>query len=214
MLRATSGFVGALLLATVFSTPAHAAEPRKARLGLAMGVKGSLGLPQPFSTLKTGGGAELELAYLFPFLGRRLGLSASLSYGHHAASGGGEDARLVPDGSYQWNLTYQEAMLSFGVTGRLFPPYAKVANGYLAVGPRLHFLKVTEKATSGGQSLGTNTEQDLRVGVFVLMGGELYLGPGALFLEIEYSWLKVNELITGNADGSALRFSLGYRIVL
>jgi len=231
MLKTTSGLVTALLLAAVIATPAHAAvvatpaqaEPkktsqkaaaRKAKLGLAVGVKGSLGIPQPFSTLKTGGGAELELGYLLPFLGRRLGLSAALSYGHHTASGEGEDGRLIPDGTYQWDLTYQELMLSFGVTGRIFPPYAKLANGYLTVGPRLHFLKVQEEASSGGQSFGTNTEQDLRVGVFVLLGGEFYLGPGAIFLEIEYSWVQVKELITGDADGSALRFSLGYRIVL
>jgi hypothetical protein len=204
----------ALLACTLHAGTARAAEPRRAKLGLTVGAKGALGIPQPFSTLKTGGGAELELGYLLPFLGRRLGLSAALSYGHHGASGQGDDPRLVPGGTYDWDITYQELMLSFGVTGRIFPPYAKIANGYLSVGPRLFFLEVTEEASSGDESFGTHTEQDLRVGVYLLAGGELYLGPGALFLEFEYAWVEVNELITGDADGSALRFLLGYRIVL
>lgn len=120
----------------------------------------------------------------------------------------------MPDGTYDWELTYQELMLSFGVTGRIFPPYSKLANGYLTVGPRLFFFKITEEARSGEESFGTHIEQDLRVGVFVALGGEFYLGPGALFLEAEYASVEVDELITGDADGSALRFLLGYRILM
>jgi hypothetical protein len=184
------------------------------KLGLLVGLKGNLGLPQPFSTLQTGGGLELEVGYLLPFLGRRLGLSLSASYGRHTASGEGQDARLVPDGTYQWDLTFQAMMLSVGVTGRIFPPFAKPANGYLTVGPRIFLLSMEEKAYSGDEAFGTSTEQDMRVGVFLAGGGEFYLGPGALFLEVEYQWVKVPGLIPGQADGSALRFALGYRILL
>jgi hypothetical protein len=187
---------------------------RRAKLGISAGLKGSLGLPQPFSTLKTGGGLELELGYLLPFIGRRLGLSVAMAYGHHTATGQDEDPRLTPTGTYNWDLTFQAMMISMAITGRIFPPYAKLMNGYLSVGPRIFLLSMKEKAYSQDQNFGTTTEKDTRVGVFVVAGGEYYLGPGALFLELEYSFVKVPGLIPGEGDGSSLRFALGYRILL
>lgn len=205
-----------LAVALVFASggaSSVSAKRWKAKTGVVTGVKAGVALPQPFSTLKTSPATELEVGYLLPFLGRRLGVFVTLGYAVAQAQGEGEDARLA-GGVYQWEIAQQELMLSFGVSGRIFPPYQKLLNGYLIVGPRLFFLRTIERAGAGDEPFGRTSETGLRVGVFATLGGEIYLGPGAAFLEFELGWTELTGTLTGKANGGALRFALGYRLIL
>jgi hypothetical protein len=58
------------------------------------------------------------------------------------------------------------------------------------------------------------TETSTEIGLFVALGGEYRLGPGALFLDIDFGWSDLDHKITGDTSTANITPTLGYRFFL
>ncbi|HEV8320170.1 MAG TPA: hypothetical protein VG389_01045 [Myxococcota bacterium] len=202
-------------VSAVLPAPAPDAAPAaddKVPLGLVAGVEGGVTLSQPFSALGVSPAVAVHLGYLLPPLERRLGVFAAVGYAVPRASGSGEDVRLTA-GTYDWEVRQKELAVSLGVVARLLPPFSSMLNGYLAAAGRAFLLQTVEEASAGGMPFGVNRETGTRFGFHLALGGELYLGPGAVFLEAQLDWTRLDGRLTGTASGGALGFVAGYRLI-
>ena len=84
---------------------------------------------------------------------------------------------------------------------------------YAGLGGRLYLLDTKVKGSAGGQAYGRNEEKQTRVGLLLLGGVELFVGPGALLGELSFGWASVNSFVLRITNLGALNLAVGYRLM-
>lgn len=157
--------------------------------------------------------AGLELGYVLPALDHKLALVLEGNWHQPAVSGAVSDPQLTPpggtaaDGSYRLVEREMAVLLSavYRFTGLFtaFVPYVGAGPGFY-----YHVDRITAFGSSTVESEGT-------FGFQAVAGGELHLGPGALFVELHYHFTNIDFLSTGKVNvGGFLAAGLGYRFEL
>ena len=186
------------------------AEAEESVLGIAAAPKIGMTFHTIFNELKPMLLLELEAGVLL--LDRHLEIDLALSWARPKSTLSKDDPRLA-DGSYDWEI--KQDFLSLGIVGRYrlldksywFGPYA-------ALGPRILMLHTkAEGESDSGNSFGTNEQFETRFGVSVAIGGELYIGPGAVLIEAGFTFGNLDGYITGNTSSAALEILTGYRFM-
>ncbi len=180
--------------------------------GLVLGAKAGGGFSQAFGDLGSSFLTQLEIGYTLPVMHRSLEVFVAGGYTQPKATGKNiNDSRLPGPASY--TLKQQEAMVDLGLRYRvrLDNPWLRP---YAALGPRLYMTRTQISGRAGGQSFGNNSETQTRAGVFGAVGGEFYLGPGALLVELSMAWAKLDGYVMRNTSMGAMGASLGYRIFI
>lgn len=190
------------------STPA-AATPDAAVIDLGLKLGGAFS--GVFNTLGASFTPELEVGAFLPFADRAFEVFLCGRYA--APSDEGEsppDERLPGDGVASWSVTRNELSLGLGLRFRV--PMGDVFRPYVAAGARVFFLRTEVSGAAGGEPFGTNEETGTAFGFLFQLGGELYLGPGALLLELALNGAPLDQTILADTNASALDVYLGYRI--
>lgn len=180
-----------------------------------VGVHTGVLVPQVSSELGSFALVGLEFGYTLPWdigeMKRPLGLQLDLMGTAPGASGGGTSMQLGEDGrAYSWELTSTMVVLELTASWRL-----EVAEGlgtYLQAGPRAYFVQNTLTAEAGNDEFGERTQGANAIGGVVALGGDLTLGPGAVFVALEFGGSDLNTDLTGDANTGALAIDLGYRL--
>ena len=172
--------------------------------GPAFVVGGEVGGIIPFSKLTPHVATGIELGYMLPVVERRLEILASVGWA--------PPRHNYTDGMYQAKVTQHELHVSLGPRFR-FLDVGGPFNISLAAGPRLYFLRSLSNGSAGGQSFIEYREQSSKFGFFAALGGEYHLGPGALFLDLDFGWAKLDHRITGDASTANLSPTVGYRFM-
>lgn len=217
ILRCAMSAAAGLFLARPAAAEVSYADGGLADLGLVLGVKAGAAFGQPFGDLGTSVLAELELGYNLPLpdpVGRDLGLFFSAQYAAPGAEGRGEaDARL-PDGApAEYTLTERQAVLTLGVIYRI-PVPGDLIRPYAAAGGRVYLLRTEIESEAGGESFGAHEETATQLGPYGALGAELYLGPGALLLELQVGYATLDGAVFDDHNTGALGLALGYRLFL
>ncbi len=190
----------AMLLAVAGS--ARAQEGAAPLPSFAVGAE--LGGTVPLSPLGSQFAAGLELGYLLPVLDRRLEVML--------AAGWAPPQRTFTDGAYRAEVTQHELHFSLGPRWR-FLDLGGDFNVSGAAGARLYLLRSVSSGTAGDQKFLEYREQSTHLGFFVAAGGEYRLGPGLLFLDLDFAWGPLPHRITGDASTTNLSPTLGYRLM-
>ncbi len=189
--------------------------------GVVAGAKLGGGFGAPFNQLDAAFVGELELGYNLPFMDRALGVFLSGQYVAPSMQGDGivdpygfgpgDPSRLPGEASY--TLEQQQAVMTLGLIYRV-PLSIPMFRPYGAIGGRYLMMKTAISGEAGGEPFGTNEETAGVFGMYGALGGELYLGPGAVLLEMQWSRAHVEQYIMRNTNVSTLNAALGYRIFL
>jgi hypothetical protein len=187
----------------------------KLHTGLLLGGKVGGGPGKPWSDFGATPVFELELGYALPPLHRAIQLFFTGQYTQPGMSStsGTKDPRLPGNGLVSYDVLQQELTLSFGGLYR-FDVGSKQVMPYGGVGARMYLLDTKVKGSVSGQAYGRNEETQTRVGLLLLGGAELYVGPGALLAELSFGWASVNSFVLRNTNLGALNLAVGYRLML
>jgi hypothetical protein len=162
------------------------------------------------STTPLGGAPylALEVGYVTPLLQRRLAIVVEGNFHQPKVSGTLSDPQLTL-GDQEYSLTEREIALMLSAVYR-FEGALGSLTPYAGAGPGLYLHHATAQAFGA-----TTVEKEGTVGLQLLGGAELRLGPGGLFLEAHYHFTRVGFLTTGSVNvGGFLAASLGYRLRL
>lgn len=216
MLRAA--ILGTVIVATT-AAPAYAASESVSVSASSSDVKkpgsfvvgGEIGalFPQPFSELGTHFVGGLELGYRLPFAEQRIEIMAAGAYQPPANS----FTITRREGEYEGKVTSQQLHVSLGPRIH-FLRGTSPFNVTLAAGPRLYFLRSVSSGSRNGQAFGEFREESSQFGFFAALGGEYLLGPGAVFLDVDFGYAKMPHRITGQVNTGAIATTLGYRFYL
>jgi hypothetical protein len=190
-----------------------------AGIGLVTGLKLGAGFGRPFGEFGTSPIGELELGYLLPALDRSFELFFSGQYAQPVTKANG----IVDDegsagssrlpGEMNYEITTQQGVLTLGALYRV-PLHVPMFRPYAALGGRMYLLKSTIDASAGMEDFGENTETDREFGFFGALGGELYIGPGAALLELQFGHTTIDGFVLRDAGASSLNTALGYRLFI
>lgn len=203
----------ALVLSMLVFLPAFAARAARARSSSRPGhdtllaLKGGYFLPGS----KLGGAAfgALELGYITPLLGHHLAFTLEGDFYRPALSGSVSSPQLTVNGttaSGAYRLTDREIAVLLFVEYR-FAPFGRFSP-YVGVGPGLYLHQAKTTAFDS-----TNTEQEGNVGAQAMLGVDYRVGPGALLLEAQYHFSRVDFRTTGKANVGGFLIGLGYRFM-
>lgn len=176
---------------------------------LGIGAKVGVALPQLDSALDTSFGVHLELSYRLPFWGSRFGVYTGIGFSMPEGSGSGSDARL-PGGAYTWEVTQRQTIWDLGLALRVMPWKSDWNVGFLA-GSRMTFVSTLTDGKAGGEPFGEHDEKGTLYGAFASVLGEYRLGPGAIFLELNYGLSLQDLRTTGDLPLHELYVLAGYR---
>ena len=196
-------------LATGTTEPA-AVEPAPAPVPAAAGtlpsfaVGAELGGIVPLTTLGSQVALGIELGYLLPVLDRRLELTL--------AAGWAPPQRSFTDGPYRAEVTQHELHFSLGPRYRLLDLAGKL-NFNVSTGARLYLFRSVSAGTAMDQKFLEYREQSTHLGFFLTAGGEYRLGPGRLFLDLDFAWAPLPHRITGDTSSANISPTLGYRLL-
>ena len=193
-----------------------AAIEQHAPPGFIVGVKAGLGSGKPINDFGLMYGFELELGYLLPLpdpLLHSLELFVSAGYAGSSLSGTSaqRDARLPGDGRFSYTLREQSFLSGGGLRFRV-PLHSQRFAPYLAAGYRAFGTADKAHTKVAGRAVSDNTERSLTHGFFASAGLELFVGPGAAFVELQVTRASRNELVVRDAVGGIQAF-LGYRLM-
>lgn len=205
------GSAGASASADVSTTDAPASTEGDPTIPGSLVIGAGVGgiFPQPFSELGTHVAVALQLGYRLPFASERLEIMTGAMY----SPPGNKFDMKRPDGTYGGDMTEKELDVSLGLRGRLMER-SSPWNVSLGLGGRMFFLETTSNGSKGGQSFAEFKEQSSQAGFFAVLGGEYVLGPGAIFLDVDFGYAKLPHKITGDASTGNLTGLLGYRLFL
>jgi hypothetical protein len=186
-------------------------EPGATALGPVVGIHIGPRL-SVFSDLGAAIEPRLELGMTLPAAGGRLQPFAMFAWSNPKTDGTIDDARLPASGEFSYDVTQHEYMLVAGANVR-FAPLGSKFNGYVGAGPQVVWLTTIATGESGGEAFGENREMAAEIGFYGALGGEMKLGPGALFAQVAMSWSQLGGDITGDANSGALTPSVGWRFM-
>jgi hypothetical protein len=177
----------------------------------ALVVGGEFGaiFPQPFTSLGTHVAFGIELGYRLPFWGQRLEIMADVGYSPPSNS----FTENRTGTQYDAKVRAKELHFSLGPRFRLMDR-ASPWNITIAAGGRLYLLETTSNGSRGGNDFAEFKEKSTQLGGFLALGGEYVLGPGAVFLDVDFGYAKMPHEITGDASTGNLSTTLGYRFFL
>jgi hypothetical protein len=165
--------------------------------------------PQPFTSLGTHVAFGIELGYRLPFWGQRLEIMSDVGYSPPANSFTTTNGGTQYDGTARSKQLHVSLGPRFRVMDRASP-----WNVTIALGPRLYFLETTSNGSRGGNAFAEYREKSTQIGGFLALGGEYVLGPGAVFLDVDFGYAKMPHQITGDVNTGNLTTTLGYRFFL
>lgn len=177
----------------------------------ALVVGGEVGaiFPQPFTSLGSHVAFGVELGYRLPFWGQRLEIMADAGYSPPANSFTDKQT------SATYDATARSKELHFSLGPRFhFMDRSSPWNITLAAGGRLFLLESTSNGSRGDNKFAEYREQSTQMGFFAALGGEYVLGPGAIFLDVDFGYAKMPHTITGDSNTGNLSTTLGYRFFL
>jgi len=143
---------------------------------------------------------------------RNLSVFGAVAYTQPSVDGDLSDPRLGAS-DYTTSTTQRELTLAVGALWRLFTPGAPW-NAYGGVSARTWLLKTITKGSSGGESFLENQETSTRFGLGATLGGELGIGPGAVFGELDLGGSDLPHAITGDVATTAMAINVGYRLLM
>jgi hypothetical protein len=148
-------------------------------------------------------------------IGRSFELFSSFAYAAPHTSGhiSLRDARLPGDGLATYALEQQMAALTFGLLYRLELP-AHVLSPYAAAGARFNMMRTKAHGEVAGQTLGENQETSSAWGAYFAGGIDVYLGPGAVLVELQLGFASVNDFVLRDTNVGVLNLMVGYRLFL
>ncbi|MFO0745030.1 MAG: hypothetical protein U1F43_05045 [Myxococcota bacterium] len=185
--------------------------PGYTRSNVVVGLKVGGAFSGAFNTLGTAFAPELELGALLPFAERALEVFLSGRWAAPSDEGtSAPDPRLPGDGVAHWKVTRNELSLGLGLRVRI-PLASDLFRPYLAAGARLFLLRTHVSGSAGGEAFGGNDETGTAFGFLFQLGGELYVGPGALLLELAVNGAPLDQTILADTNASSFDVYLGYR---
>jgi hypothetical protein len=176
---------------------------------LVIGAEVGAIFPQPFTELGTHVAFGLELGYRLPFLDQRLEIMAAGAF----SPPGNSFTETRSEGEYEGEVDQQELTISLGPRFRFLERKSDF-NVTLAAGGRMFLLRTYSNGSRNGQSFAEYTEESTQFGFFVALGGEYLLGPGALFLDVDFGWSPLPHTITGDVNTGNITPTIGYRLFL
>lgn len=182
-----------------------------AGLGLVAGGKLGVGFSSLFSDLGTSFVGELELGYLLPFLDRSIQAFASGQYAAPTAEGTISDDRLAGDASY--SLTQRYAIVTLGGLYRLALP-TPLIRPYGGLGLRVYMMRTEIDGEVDGEAFRENQETATAAGFYGAVGGELYAGPGAVLLELQFGYGGADGFVLRDTNVASFNVVAGYRVFL
>ncbi len=202
----------ALLLATVGPAAAAPTHESPDLIGLTVAVEA--GLAVGLDETGFSGAGEIELGYLLPLpdpVGRDLEVFFATRYANPTASGKVEpDPRLPGDGVPYYSIDQQQLQLGGGVRYRILVP-VDLVRPHVSLGLRAWLLHTETTGDAGGEPFGKTVEEDTAVGPEVSAGVDLFLGPGAVTIELQYTYAGIDQVVLQDTFVSALDVDLGYR---
>lgn len=165
-----------------------------------------------FSPLKTFVLPRLEVGVALPFAGQRIQVLGTLAYMAPPSEGAVDDSR-VSGASFSYALVHKELMLGFGVNVR-FLELGRRINPYVGIAPQIYLMETVIDGDADGAAFGESRERYSKMGIYVGAGAELRLGPGALFVQLGFTYSKLDGQISGDSNTGALSPSVGYRLLL
>ena len=200
------------------ATSAQDESPLEERADIGLVLGGKVGAGFGVSGLGATPVFELELGYA-PDLGASLGHSIEIfligQYAQPGTDGSGAepDPRLPGAGGFSYEVTEQMLSLSLGGLYR-FDVSSDLLMPYGGLGGRMYMLRTKSKGEADGQALGESEETKTAVGLVILGGVDVFVGPGALLAELSFGWAPVDAYILRDTDLGALSLSVGYRVIL
>jgi hypothetical protein len=175
-------------------------------------IGGEIGgiFPQPFTELGTHIAFGLEVGYRLPFVGQRIEIM--LDAGYSPPNNSFKVTRR--EGEYSAKIVSQQLHFSLGPRFRVMEGGVSPWNMTIGLGPRLFLLRSISSGSRDGNKMIEYREQSSQVGFFAGIGGEYTLGPGALFLDADLGYAKMNHRISGDVNTGNITLTLGYRLFL
>ena len=163
-----------------------------------------IGINFPTSRLNPSAIAGVAAEIVLPPLDNRFSIALDASFTRPRLEGKGNDPGL---GAYSYaNNVYELKIAADLIVRPLGLKYACIP--ILGVGPAVQFLKTTQTSTL---SEGRNFEQSWEIGLEVLLGLDVALGPGFMVLDLRYLYTDLDHRLTGDTNGGNVAASLGYR---
>ena len=186
--------------------------------GLVLGVKLGGGFGQIFSDLGASFVVELELGYCLPLpqpIGRDLQLFVTGQYAGPSMEDtvSATDARLPGDGTWQYELTLQQVIITFGLLYRIPIPLDWL-RPYVAGGGRAYLTRTEVTGQADGQPYGDNEETATEWGGFGAIGADFFVGPGAILFEVQVGFAPVDRFVLQNTSAGSMNVVLGYRLFI
>jgi hypothetical protein len=156
---------------------------------------------------------ELELGFA-PDLGSSLGRSLEFFFiGQYAQPGVDGDApeadpRFSAGAPFSYVVTQQMFSMSLGALYR-FDVGSKLLMPYGGLGGRLYLLNTKVKADVMGESLGESSETRSDLGLVLLGGLDVFVGPGALLGEVSFSWAPLDGYVMRETNLGTLSLAVG-----
>lgn len=182
----------------------------------ALVIGGEVGaiFPQPFTELQTHVAFGLELGYRLPFAGQRIEImlagAFSPPYRNETIKHGDPATEEL---SYKTEVDQQELTFSLGPRFRVMER-SSPWNITIALGGRLFLLRSYSNGSRAGKEFAEFSEQSTQMGFFLALGGEYNIGPGAIFLDVDFGWSDLPHEITGDSNTGNITPTLGYRFFL
>lgn len=184
-------------------------------VGLVVGLKAGGGFGQVFSEFGISAVGELEIGYNLPFHDRNLGIYVTGAYSGPTVEGttAEPDPRLPGDGIMSYSVTTHQAVVGLGLIYRI-PIPVDIFRPYVSAGGRMHLMRSDITGSVGGEQFGENSETGMTFGAIGALGGEVYLGPGGLLLEVQFGWAPVEQYVLRGTNVGSLNVAIGYRLFL
>jgi hypothetical protein len=184
-------------------------------LGLVIGAKLGGGFPQLTSEFDSTFTGELELGYTLPVLDRSIEIFLNGQYAAPTSEDteAGPDERLPGDGTWSYDATFQQLILTLGGLYRL-DVGSDLVVPYGALGARMYLWQTEASGEADGEPFGEYEEQDTDFGGYAALGADFFVGPGSILVEVQFGYASVDNFILRDTNTGALNALVGYRMFL
>lgn len=160
---------------------------------------------------------SLELGYNLPLpapINRDLELFVEGAYAAPTADEiiTNDDPRL-PGGSFHYTLTLHQWSLATGALYRIPVPIAWL-RPTVSVALNTVFSRTVVTGDSGDADFATATEDATDFGVVGAVGADLFVGPGAISVEVKSAWVPADRFVLRETSATAVGLFVGYRFFL